>query len=217
MHPSSSKIDWVQSPLATLLVCDPHLKFISGRVFINPTVNASEPDVTIQTLEGILPTWNIQPDAASFLFSTVLHFAIGRPDTFIPSQVVDYINFNSVGAEMFLVRPEGAQSWRNVSAVHTKDLATIDKLMNDYTSSGLKAFTGGYKPETVSVDPLSAFTVDVKAKTTSKKFALATSYVYAILHSTLFGLLTVMLGGVVALNKMQNRTPFDLAHVMKQD
>ncbi len=173
--------------------------------------------MTVQALEGIPPTGNIQPEAASFLFSTVLHFAVGRPDTFIPSQVVDYINFNTVGAEMFLVRPEGALSWRNVSAIHTKDLGTIGRLMNDYTSSGLKAFTGGYKPETVSVDSLGSFTADVKARTTSKRFALATSFVYAILHSTLFALLSLTLGGVVVLNKMQKRVPFDLVHVTKQD
>lgn len=206
-HPTSLALDWVRAPLATLLICNPNLKFMSGSVLLGPNADLTESDVIIHSMDGIESPHNIDRQAAQNLFTSILTSAIKLPDTGSPVPANGPINFNWVAAKMLLKIPSTRNQWRNASAIPTLDIESINRHIDEYTLSALKVFTSGYKgPEVDDHFVMGIDTTNVKARYASPKLILTTSVEFAIVHSCLFGILALMLAITVYLNR--NRTIF---------
>ncbi|KAF9440394.1 hypothetical protein P691DRAFT_821781, partial [Macrolepiota fuliginosa MF-IS2] len=207
------KADWVRSPLIALLICDPRLRFTSGRVLLNPTNNLTAPDITVKSTGDVESPGNINPAAARTLFTVVLSQAVGLQ--YMASSLADtgHANFNPAAALMFLALPPGAINWNNVGPIAPLDVEAISGHVDDFTLSALKPFTSGYRTNAGDQPPDGVnATVQVQAQTTSSRLALATSVQFAILHSVLFVVLAIILALLAYLNRTQGRAPFDLAH-----
>lgn len=208
----------MRAPLATLLVCDPRLRFTSGNVLLNPASNLTAPDMEIRSTGDVVSPGNIDPQAARTLFTFALTSAARLPDSTTSLPAVDYLNINTVTARMFLVPPQNPD-WNNVSAVRPLDMQSINRQVDDFTLSALKAFTSGYKSETaLSLYYVTgAYATYVTAQYTSSGLALATSIQFVILLSALFCALAFMLALLAYLNVTQQRSPFNLDYVKKVD
>ncbi|KAF9450053.1 hypothetical protein P691DRAFT_726742 [Macrolepiota fuliginosa MF-IS2] len=214
-HPISPVVDWVTSPLATLLVCQPGLNLTTGYAWIVPSLNVSAPDVTVYDVGTIPPLGNIIPEAAHLLFSTALYTASNEADQVISEQAINWINFNSIASKLFMPEPPSGD-WRNSSGVQPRSLDTINPLVDDYKISALKAFTTGYRPESAIVRVQGVFSKPVEALYVDNGLALATSPHYAVLHVVLATTEGILLLVLVMLNLKQNRLPFDLAHLKEE-
>lgn len=214
-HPISPVVDWVTSPLATLLICEPRLNMTTGSAWIVPNLNISEPDVTVYDIGEAAPIGNIAPEAAHLLFSTALYTASNEADQVISEQAIDWINFNSIVSKLFMPDPP-AGDWRNLSGVQPRSLDTINSLVDDYKLSALKAFTTGYRPESAIIRVQGVFSKPVPALYVDNGLALATSPHYAVLHVALATIEAILLLVLVVLNLKQNRLPFDLAHMKEE-
>ncbi|KAF9450063.1 hypothetical protein P691DRAFT_702010 [Macrolepiota fuliginosa MF-IS2] len=210
------KVDWVRAPLATLLVCDPRLRFISGSVLLNPTNNLTAPDVTVQSTGGVESPGNINPTAARTLFTVILNQAVGLQYMSSSLANAGQANFNPAAARMFLALPAGTINWDDAGAISPVDVKTINGYVDDFTLSALKVFTSGYRSDTSDEPSDGVDAAVVQAQYTSSRLALATSVQFAILHSVLFVVLAVMLGLLAYLNRTQGRVPFDLVHAKQE-
>lgn len=214
-HPISLEVDWVASPLATLLVCEASLNLTTGFVSILPSTNISKPDLQVSDIGQVPPVGNIVPDAANVLLSMSLYSASNDADEMLSEQAIDYINFNSILSQMFMPEPPSG-SWQNSSAVPPESLDLINSRVDDYKLSALKAFTTGYKPESAIVRVQGTFSKTVEADYVDDTAVLATSLPYAVVHVVLATVEAVLLVILVVLNQKQNRLPFELAHMKEE-
>ncbi|KAF9443830.1 hypothetical protein P691DRAFT_840564 [Macrolepiota fuliginosa MF-IS2] len=214
-HHSSSAVDWVRAPLATILICDPRLRFVTGSVLLNPSTNLTATDITVRSIGGIASPGNIDPTTAKTLFTAALTTAIGSVDLVAALRAIDFSNFNSVAAYMLLALP-ASRDWDNLSAIRPLDIKTINRNVDSFTLSALKSFTSGYRPGADIRASESVSAAVVKAQYTSGRLSLATSVQFAVLHSVLFCILAVTLAVLTHLNRTQGRSPFDLAYVKRE-
>ncbi len=159
---------------------------------------------------------NIMPSAAKVLASMALYTASNGDDEILSDQAIDYINFNSILSKMFMPDPPSGD-WRSSSKVQPQSLDLINSRIDDYKLSAFKAFTTGYRPESALVRVDGVFSKTVPARYVDNGLALASSLQYALLHLVLTTIEATLLLVLVVLNLKQNRLPFDLAHVMKEE
>ncbi|KAJ3555648.1 hypothetical protein NP233_g12157 [Leucocoprinus birnbaumii] len=204
------------SPLATLLICDPHLYLTTGTVRLKPTPGLQVNDVTVLSWNDSNRVGNIDDLAAQNLFTNTLTSAINQPDSVPWLRTLNFLNLNGVVSQMLLnvsdVRP---LNWTGLGSVPPFELGTINQNLNNFTLSAAKAFTGGDKGEDVTVaqQTTNVSARVVEARSTNATLALATSIQFAILHTVLFVLIAVILAGLANLNRTQGRIPFDLKSI----
>lgn len=211
---------WFSAPLATILLCSPRLELTTGQVILQPTANLTTTDITV-TKTGLPDSpANIHPDSAAIIFGEALMLTVGLPDDDsglfdIRNSTINFntINFNTITAEMFLASPTSGE-WQNASAIRPLPLDEINKRMNEYMLSGLKAFTSGFHPTSRRVDvPATAFSRNVSVSRSADGLSFATNEEYTILHLTLTTIAAVLLSILAWLNTSLGHVPFDLAHV----
>ncbi|KAF9443443.1 hypothetical protein P691DRAFT_842742 [Macrolepiota fuliginosa MF-IS2] len=213
-HPTSLVVDWVNSPLATLLVCQPGINLTTGLVKIAINSNILAPDVTVYDVSKAAPLGNIDPKAANLLFSIALSTASNVADQ-NGDQAIDWINFSSIASKLFMPEPPSG-NWQNSSGVRPLPLDTINSLMDDFQLPALKAFTTGNHSASAFV---SAQAQVVPSQLVEAQYVpvdglfLATGAPYAFLYVALVIIEVVLLLVLVRLNLKQGRSPFDLAHL----
>jgi hypothetical protein len=78
------------------------------------------------------------------------------------------------------------------------DLTTINQNVDKYTLSAFKAFISGYRGRVPKLrSQQSVFAQSVRGEFTSSRLALWTSLPFVILHTSLFGVLGMVLAGLV--------------------
>lgn len=211
--PSRKPARYLRAPLATLLVCNPNLAFMSRNVVLQPTTNLTDPDITVLSDTDIASPHNIHQQAARTLFTAILHSMIRSPDPGSLKPANGSFTFNWISATMFLNLSSGSGQ-TNSSSLRPLDQQSVNPRMDKYTLSALKAFTSGYQgPESEFRSAQGVFARMVKGQFTSRKLALSTSFQFAILHSVLFGVLALTLAALAHLNKTQQRRSFDLKYL----
>jgi hypothetical protein len=183
----------LRAPLATVLVCTPKLEFMSRSVLLFPTANRTDPDITILSNFDVPSPVNIHPQAAQNLFSVILNATIMSTDPFNITQRGS-VNYNWVSATMLLSRIEEEDS----ASFAPFNLTTINQNVDKYTLSAFKAFISGYQGRVPKLrSEQDVFVQSVRGKFTSSRLALWTSLPFVVIHTSLFGVLGLILAGLV--------------------
>jgi hypothetical protein len=183
----------LRAPLATLLICSPKLEFLSRKVLLRPTANRTDPDATIESNLDVPSPLNLHQQATRNLFSILLNATVMSTDSFLTPDK-NSVNYNSVSSAMLL---NGTDD-ENRASISPFDLATINQNVDEYTLSALKAFIKGYRGRAPGIrSQQDVFIQNVSGIFTSRNLTLRTSLPFAIVHTTLFGILGIMLAGFV--------------------
>lgn len=210
---------WFVAPLASILLCDPRMQFTAGKVTIEPVANITEPDVTVKAVGEMGSVGvNILPDSAKVIFAEALLVATSFPSGGLMSSATENstINFNTVATNMFLT-PPASDRWQNSSAIRPLSLDDINKSMDEYMLSGLKAFTSGFHPaDSLKVGnvPATVFSRNVSASRAGDGLSFVADTKYAVLHLFLTVVTAVLLTILAGLNvHYRGRKPFDLENI----
>lgn len=175
-----------------------------------------EVDLKVETTTNSNFLGNLHPDSTKIIFAESLLFATSLPDDDFNADTgkAEFINFNTVAAKMFLTPPKSGD-WHNASAIRPRPLEEINKEMDSYMLSALKAFTSGFHSTDVIDVPAVASIVEknVSMQLERDGLALVANKEYTVLHLTSTVVASILLLVLAWLNLHQNNAPFDLDHV----
>jgi len=186
-------------PLASVLICDPHLDITGGRVQLSS-------DGTIAIIDSGRPViGNIPPSAANLIFTNALQGALISIE---PLEISNGVN--NVASIMFMAN--SSVDWNSAQNIPTLDIATINKNMDIFMLSAAKAFLDGYRKAGTSPTPTFDLTT-ISATGQEQRLALTTSkglFITTIVVSAIsMGLLFALCQATLSLK----RYPFDLHSV----
>ncbi|KAJ3562933.1 hypothetical protein NP233_g9268 [Leucocoprinus birnbaumii] len=177
-----------RAPLATILMCDPHLEFRSGTVAFLPAIGSGQPNVQIlgETDEELIG--NVDPSWAKVLFSGVLGAtsAYSYPKYFTLTAGSLEANISPVLQNMFLQNSSSPFPQRELPL----DLKSISSQIDSYMLSALKAFV---LPNKFVLDSHPSMSVSTFNFTTSVSVELTGIVPFAILHLISFIVAAVVL------------------------
>jgi hypothetical protein len=197
-------------PLATLLICDPHLYFTSGVVRLSPTPDLNTPDIRVISESPNTRIGNIDPSTAQDLFSWALSKASGPISDNLETDT------DSMGVALFL--SPMSKSNDTILQLAPRDYRIIEKKLGVYMLSALKAFTGGFTGNaSVEADGMNTRNyTTVRADYDNDGLALETSLPFAMGYSVLFVFTACGLVGLGYVNSTQCRVLFDLESIEEE-
>ncbi|KAF5362227.1 hypothetical protein D9756_002507 [Leucocoprinus leucothites] len=194
------------APLATLLICDPHLDFTSGTVRLSPTLSPSAPDIEVISQTSHVPIGNIDPATVRVLFAEGQVYTTGPYPVLLNPTIPNSLFFPS-------------QFMEKEGPVAPLDSEKIAEQIGRGNLALMKRFTGGFTG--AATDPLvglkaqASTTTTVKGSYENSKLALVASAPFVIIHSILFVALVAVLLRLRFLNVMAGRPSFGLTNLEK--
>lgn len=186
-------------PLASVLICDPHLNISGGRVRLSK-------DGTVNVIaSGRPPIGNIASSAANLIFTTALQTALFAVE---PLEINNFVN--NVAAVMFMAN--SSVDWNSARNIPPLDLATINKNVDTFMLSAAKAFLDGYRKSGTAVTARFDL-VTVPAIGQQERLALMTSKGLFITVVVVVGIAIGLLYALCYSTLTQKRYPFDLHSV----
>ncbi|KAJ3575935.1 hypothetical protein NP233_g756 [Leucocoprinus birnbaumii] len=192
----------LEGPLASVLVCDPHIDISGGRVRL---LNDGTVEVISsgQSARGSFPI-----SAANLIFSNALQVALIGLE---PLEVANLVN--NVASDMFMPS-NGSIDWNTVENVPPLDLPTINKNVDTFMSSAAKAFIDGYRKTGASTIP--TFDQDsVAGIGQEQRLALTTSRGLFITTIVVDVIALLLLYALCRSALTQERYPFNLFSVFQ--
>ncbi len=187
-------------PLASVLVCDPHLQISGGRASLAA-------DGTLRIISsGQPPTGNFPPSAAKLIFTNSFQVALVE---LVPLELNNIIN--NVASVMFMAN--SSVDWNTAANIPPSDLATINKNLDAFMLSAAKAFIDGYR-KTGSSAAVSFDLKTIPATGKEQRLALTTSKGLFITVIVVFVIALVLLYTLCRSVLAQKRYPFDLHSVL---